>query len=240
MSNSVQIFSGLNPEKRSSSKVLRPPGGGSSDIFGLNEPEPAVKDSPPPTPEQEATSPVAEAVVAEAAPAKPTVNGNSEAVKVEAPAAAETPVPASPVKVDTEVVNGVSDDLKAASIKADVEPVVAAAAEPAAAAPVERKLTPQKSEQGEAKQSSPLPSNEARAAANAQLTADLNAAAAASAESSAVAAHAKVAQRQSSIDVGTRSNDRPMVDPSSGRVMGAPQARTGRVPPGGFSSGGFW
>jgi hypothetical protein len=65
MSNSVQIFSGLNPEKRSSSKVLRPPGGGSSDIFGLNEPEPAVKDSPPPTPEQEATSPVAEAVVAE-------------------------------------------------------------------------------------------------------------------------------------------------------------------------------
>jgi len=90
------------------------------------------------------------------------------------------------------------------------------------------------------KQSSPLPSNEARAAANAQLTADLNAAAAASAESSAVAAHAKVAQRQSSIDVGTRSNDRPMVDPSSGRVMGAPQARTGRVPPGGFSSGGFW
>ena len=200
----------------------------------------AVKDSPPPTPEQEVTSPVAEAVVAEAAPAKPTVNGNSEAANVEAPAAAETPVPASPVKVDTEVVNGVSDDLKAASIKADVEPVVAAAAEPAAAAPVERKLTPQKSEQGEAKQSSPLPSNEARAAANAQLTADLNAAAAASAESSAVAAHAKVAQRQSSIDVGTRSNDRPMVDPSSGRVMGAPQARTGRVPPGGFSSGGFW
>jgi len=233
MANSVQIFSGLNTEKRTSSKVLRPPGGGSSDIFGLNEPEPTVKGSPPP-PEQESCAPVAEAVVSEAAPVKPEVNGNSEPVVpvAEAPATpAETPAPASPVKVDTEVVNGVSDDLKAATIKADVEPV--------AAPPVEPKSTPQKTEQGDVKQS-PLPSNEARAAANAQLTADLNAAAAASAESSAVAAHAKVAQRQSSIDVGTKSNDRPMVDPSSGRVMGAPQARTGRVPPGGFSSGGFW
>ena len=33
--NSTLMFSGFNPNSRNSSKVLRPPGGGSSDIFGL-------------------------------------------------------------------------------------------------------------------------------------------------------------------------------------------------------------
>lgn len=37
--NSTQMFVGLS-SARNSSKVLRPPGGGSSDIFGLNEVEP--------------------------------------------------------------------------------------------------------------------------------------------------------------------------------------------------------
>merc|ERR1719186_769165 len=35
--NSTLMFSGFNPNSRNSSKVLRPPGGGSSDIFGLRE-----------------------------------------------------------------------------------------------------------------------------------------------------------------------------------------------------------
>merc|ERR1711915_609260 len=35
--NSTVMYSGLNPDSRNSSKVLRPPGGGSSDIFGLKE-----------------------------------------------------------------------------------------------------------------------------------------------------------------------------------------------------------
>ena len=43
MSNSVKMFQGLNPDRRTSSKVLRPPGGGSSDIFGLAEPPPQQK-----------------------------------------------------------------------------------------------------------------------------------------------------------------------------------------------------
>ena len=33
--NSTLMFSGFNPNSRNSSKVLRPPGGGSSDIFGI-------------------------------------------------------------------------------------------------------------------------------------------------------------------------------------------------------------
>ena len=33
--NSTVMYSGFNPDSRNSSKVLRPPGGGSSDIFGL-------------------------------------------------------------------------------------------------------------------------------------------------------------------------------------------------------------
>ena len=33
--NSTVMFSGFNPNSRNSSKVLRPPGGGASDIFGL-------------------------------------------------------------------------------------------------------------------------------------------------------------------------------------------------------------
>merc|ERR1712183_632852 len=35
--NSTLMFSGFNPNSRNSSKVLRPSGGGSSDIFGLRE-----------------------------------------------------------------------------------------------------------------------------------------------------------------------------------------------------------
>jgi len=34
MANSTITFTGYNPDSRNSSKVLRPPGGGSSDIFG--------------------------------------------------------------------------------------------------------------------------------------------------------------------------------------------------------------
>ena len=35
--NSTLMFSGFNPNSRNSSKVLRPPGGGSSDIFGVKD-----------------------------------------------------------------------------------------------------------------------------------------------------------------------------------------------------------
>jgi hypothetical protein len=38
--NSTLMFSGFNPNARNSSKVLLPPGGGSSDIFGLKEEQP--------------------------------------------------------------------------------------------------------------------------------------------------------------------------------------------------------
>ena len=37
MSNSVQMFNGMDPDRRSSSKVLRPPGGGSSISFGNSD-----------------------------------------------------------------------------------------------------------------------------------------------------------------------------------------------------------
>merc|ERR1712042_340033 len=35
--NSTLMFSGFNPNSRNSSKVLRPPGGGSSGIFGVKD-----------------------------------------------------------------------------------------------------------------------------------------------------------------------------------------------------------
>jgi len=35
--NSTLMFTGFHPDSRNSSKVLRPPGGGSSDFFGLKE-----------------------------------------------------------------------------------------------------------------------------------------------------------------------------------------------------------
>merc|ERR1712042_294799 len=35
--NSTLMFPGFNPNSRNSSKVLRPPGGGSSDIFGVKD-----------------------------------------------------------------------------------------------------------------------------------------------------------------------------------------------------------
>ena len=37
--NSTLMFQGLDPNARLSSKVLRPPGGGSTDIFGIHEPK---------------------------------------------------------------------------------------------------------------------------------------------------------------------------------------------------------
>ena len=46
--SSTLMFSGFNPNSRNSSKVLRPPGGGSSDIFGLKVEEtvyPVQKDN---------------------------------------------------------------------------------------------------------------------------------------------------------------------------------------------------
>ena len=39
---------------------------------------------------------------------------------------------------------------------------------------------------------------------------------------------------------GAGNQDRVRIDPSSGQILGAPAARANRVPPGGFSSGGFW
>ena len=38
MATTTKTFVGFNDEARNSSKVLRPPGGGSSDIFGLKDP----------------------------------------------------------------------------------------------------------------------------------------------------------------------------------------------------------
>merc|ERR1711923_61654 len=46
--NSTVMFSGINQDSRNSSKVLRPPGGGSSDIFGLGDEQETQK-----TPSQE-------------------------------------------------------------------------------------------------------------------------------------------------------------------------------------------
>jgi hypothetical protein len=37
MANSTIMFQGLDPNAKLSSKVLRPPGGGSSDIFGIHD-----------------------------------------------------------------------------------------------------------------------------------------------------------------------------------------------------------
>merc|ERR1712228_732969 len=42
--NSTVMYSGLNPDSRNSSKVLRPPGGGSTNIFGLKEAPDESKD----------------------------------------------------------------------------------------------------------------------------------------------------------------------------------------------------
>jgi hypothetical protein len=44
--NSTLMFSGFNPNSRNSSKVLRPPGGGASDIFGLNGQQEEDKKTP--------------------------------------------------------------------------------------------------------------------------------------------------------------------------------------------------
>ena len=60
MANSTLMFSGINPEGRNSSKVLRPPGGGSSlGPFTSDEPEEVTK-------AQVATSASADIVEAEA------------------------------------------------------------------------------------------------------------------------------------------------------------------------------
>ena len=45
--NSTLMFSGFNPNARNSSKVLLPPGGGSSDIFGLKVEQPEQERVPP-------------------------------------------------------------------------------------------------------------------------------------------------------------------------------------------------
>ena len=39
---------------------------------------------------------------------------------------------------------------------------------------------------------------------------------------------------------GSGKQERVRIDPTSGRIMSAPTARAGRVPPGGFSSGPLW
>lgn len=59
MANSTLMFSGIDPEGRNSSKVLRPPGGGSSlgPFHADNEPEPVkevikeMTEAAPPAPE---------------------------------------------------------------------------------------------------------------------------------------------------------------------------------------------
>ena len=90
----VQTFNGYSDEGRTSSKVLRPPGGGASDIFGLSDPAPAP--AKPAGGEAAASTEAASAV--EAAPA-PSVKTPAEAVAapVEAPqAAASEPAAAAP------------------------------------------------------------------------------------------------------------------------------------------------
>ena len=63
MANSTLMFSGINPEGRNSSKVLRPPGGGSSlGPFTCDEPE-EVSRAPVTAP-----APVEKEVMEEAAP----------------------------------------------------------------------------------------------------------------------------------------------------------------------------
>jgi len=132
--NSVQTFSGYDTDSRTSSKVLRPPGGGNTDIFGIND-----------TPVQ-ASAPAA-------APAETSAPPES------APAAVEVSEPA-----------------------AKVEPV-----EPA-------------------KASSPPPSSD----------------------------------KPQDVAAGGGNQERVRIDPMSGRIMSAPAARSGRVPPGGYSSGPLW
>lgn len=133
--NSVKTFSGYDTDSRTSSKVLRPPGGGNTDIFGIND-----------TPVQ-ASAPTA-------APAETSAPPDS------APTAVEVSEPAAKVE------------------PAPVEPAEASSSPP-----------------------SDKPQN---------------------------------------VAAGGGNQERVRIDPMSGRIMSAPAARSGRVPPGGYSSGPLW
>merc|ERR1719167_1460614 len=92
------MYSGLNPDSRNSSKVLRPPGGGSSDIFGLKEAPDQSKDKEQevidqPTdadesPENEETAPAEEGS---------TVEESDQTALPEAPAEPPVQTPSPPV-----------------------------------------------------------------------------------------------------------------------------------------------
>ncbi|KAJ3651068.1 hypothetical protein Zmor_017129 [Zophobas morio] len=75
---STNIFSGIQGE-RNSSRVLRPPGGGQTDVLGVNTGAPASPKKAPPKPVH----------VEEPKPKTPTVN--NEKPKMETPAAVNVP-----------------------------------------------------------------------------------------------------------------------------------------------------
>jgi len=112
----VQTFNGYSDGGRTSSKVLRPPGGGASDIFGLSDPAPAP--AKPAGGEAAAPTEAAPAVEAPAAEAPPAA---APAPSMEASAPAEAPQAAA---------------VEPAAATPAAEPAAAASApEPAAAAP---------------------------------------------------------------------------------------------------------
>jgi len=133
-SNSVQTFSGYDTDSRTSSKVLRPPGGGNTDIFGIND-APVQASTPAAAPAETSAPP-------EAAPA---------AVEVSEPAAKVEPAPVEPAQ-----------------------------------------------------------------------------------------ASAPPSDKSQDVAAGGGNQERVRIDPMSGRIMSAPAAKSGRVPPGGYSSGPLW
>jgi len=144
--NSVQMFNGLNPESKTSSKVLRPPGGGSTDLFGVHENSGSTK----------------------------TEQGS--AVNTDA---APTPDQSQPAALDQSVPAAPDQTLPAA---------------------------PEQQTPGPAGEAEPAPSQNSNPE------------------------HA----------AGGGHRDRATIDHRSGQIMSAPVAKSGRVPPGGFSSGPLW
>ena len=138
MANSTVMYSGINPEGRNSSKVLRPPGGGSSlGPFHSDEPETVKTPAAEPVVEQPQveTAPAPVEVPAEAPAPAPV-----EAAPEPAPAAAE-PAPApEPIPAAEQVVEAVAPEPVAEAAPSAPEPQdqpAESAPAPAPAAPVD-------------------------------------------------------------------------------------------------------
>jgi outer membrane biosynthesis protein TonB len=179
MANSVKTFSGYDTDSRTSSKVLRPPGGGYTDIFGIKDIQVSAP-APESTPEPVSTPPM------EAAP-EPA----SAPEPVSAPEPAPAPAPAEPTSGPSSLEAPAAPQPESISAP-ESAPVEQEA--PAPAAPTPETSSPEGSSEG----------------------------------------------GEESAPAGAGNQERVRIDPTSGRIMSAPTARAGRVPPGGFSSGPLW